>query len=115
MGHEDILACGGFVLCSLTAGIAGILFGCRLAAVNPNALQGTELTVIAAAILGGTSLFGGAGSIFKSVAGSVLLFTLGNGFNILNLGANSQGLVEGAVIIIAAAVYPLGDRSGRGL
>lgn len=104
---------GGFVLCSIMACIAGILFGCRLSSVNPNALQGAELTVIAATIIGGTSLFGGAGSVVKSVAGSILLFTLTNGFNILNLGANSQGIVEGVVIIAAAAVYTLGESRSR--
>lgn len=96
---------GAFVLSSVAAGFAGILFGCRLGAINPTALQGAELTVIAAAILGGTSLFGGAGSVVKTVAGALLLFTLTNGFNILNLGANYQGLIEGIVVVAAAAIY----------
>jgi ribose/xylose/arabinose/galactoside ABC-type transport system permease subunit len=99
---------GAFVLSSVAAGFAGVLFGCRLGAINPTALQGAELTVIAAAILGGTSLFGGAGSVFKTVAGALLLFTLTNGFNILNLGANYQGLIEGVVVVAAAAIYTLG-------
>jgi len=97
-----------FAMCSATAGFAGILFASRLRSMNPNAMQGTELTVIAAAILGGTSLFGGKGSVAKSVAGALLLFTLNNGFNIANLGANYQGLVEGVVIIVAAGVYTIG-------
>lgn len=99
---------GAFVLSSVAAGFAGILFGCRLGAINPTALQGAELTVIAAAILGGTSLFGGAGSVVKTVAGALLLFTLTNGFNILNLGANYQGLIEGIVVVAAAAIYTVG-------
>ena len=99
---------GAFILSSVAAGFAGILFGCRLGAINPTALQGTELTVIAAAILGGTSLFGGAGSVVKTVVGALLLFTLTNGFNILNLGANYQGLIEGIVVIAAAAIYTVG-------
>ncbi|WP_213981011.1 ABC transporter permease [Sphingomonas sp. dw_22] len=99
---------GAFVLSSVAAGFAGILFGCRLGAINPTALQGAELTVIAAAILGGTSLFGGAGSVVKTVVGALLLFTLTNGFNILNLGANYQGLIEGVVVVVAAAIYTIG-------
>lgn len=99
---------GAFVLSSVAAGFAGILFGCRLGAINPTALQGAELTVIAAAILGGTSLFGGAGSVVKTVVGALLLFTLTNGFNILNLGANYQGLIEGIVVVAAAAIYTVG-------
>ena len=66
--------------------------------------------MIAAAVLGGTSLFGGAGSVVKTVAGALLLFTLTNGFNILNLGANYQGVIEGTVLVAAAAIYTLGGR-----
>lgn len=104
---------GAFVLSSVAAGFAGVLFGCRLGAINPTALQGTELTVIAAAILGGTSLFGGAGSVVKTVAGALLLFTLTNGFNVLNLGANYQGLIEGIVVVAAAAIYTVGQDRRR--
>jgi D-xylose transport system permease protein len=103
---------GAFVLSGLAAGFAGALFASRLGAMNPTALQGTELTVIAAAILGGTSLFGGAGSVVKTVVGALILFTLTNGFNILNLGASYQGLVEGTVVIVAAAIYTVGGRRG---
>lgn len=100
----------GFILSSATAGFAGIMFGARLGAVNPTALQGSELTVIAAAILGGTSLFGGAGSVVKTLVGALVLFTLTNGFNILNLGANYQGLIEGSVVVAAAAIYTVGGK-----
>ncbi|HSI18934.1 MAG TPA: ABC transporter permease [Sphingomonas sp.] len=104
---------GAFILSSVAAGFAGILFGCRLGAINPTALQGSELTVIAAAILGGTSLFGGAGSVVKTVVGALLLFTLTNGFNILNLGASYQGLIEGVVVIASAAIYTVGGERRR--
>ncbi len=100
-----------FTFCSATAGIAGILFASRLRSINPAALTGAELTVIAAAILGGTSLFGGAGSVIKTLAGALLLYSLTNGFNILNLGANYQGLIEGIVVVVAAAIYTVGSRS----
>jgi D-xylose transport system permease protein len=99
---------GAFVLSSAAAGFAGVLFGCRLGAINPTALQGAELTVIAAAILGGTSLFGGAGNVLKTVVGALLLFTLTNGFNVIDLGASYQGLIEGMVVIAAAAIYTVG-------
>lgn len=104
---------GAFILSSAAAGFAGVLFGCRLGAINPTALQGTELTVIAAAILGGTSLLGGAGSVLKTVVGALLLFTLTNGFNVLDLGASYQGLIEGAVVIAAAAIYTVGGDRRR--
>jgi len=102
-----------FVFSSGAAGFAGILFASRLRSMNPAGLQGAELTVIAAAILGGTSLFGGAGSVIKTLAGALLLFSLTNGFNILNLGANWQGLIEGIVVIAAAAIYTVGGNKSK--
>ncbi|WP_061934684.1 ABC transporter permease [Aureimonas sp. AU22] len=102
-----------FVFSSATAGFAGILFASRLRSINPAGLQGAELTVIAAAILGGTSLFGGAGSVIKTLAGALLLFSLTNGFNILNLGANWQGLIEGIVVVVAAAIYTVGNKKAK--
>jgi D-xylose transport system permease protein len=102
---------GAFIFSALAAGFAGVLYASRFGAMNPTALQGEELTVIAAAILGGTSLFGGAGSVLKTVAGALVLYTLTNGFNVLNLGANYQGLIEGTVLIGAAAIYTVGGRS----
>ncbi len=102
-----------FVFCSMTAGFAGILFAARLRSMNPSGMQGAELTVIAAAILGGTSLFGGAGSVIKTLAGALLLYSLTNGFNILNLGANWQGLIEGCVVVAAAAIYTIGDKKSK--
>jgi D-xylose transport system permease protein len=102
-----------FILCSAAAGFAGVMFGSRLRSINPAALQGAELTVIASAILGGTSLFGGAGSVIKTLAGALLLFTLTNGFNMLNLGANYQGVLEGSVIVAAAAIYTVGGTRRR--
>lgn len=111
--NVNLYKLGAFVLSSLAAGFAGVLFGCRLGAINPTALQGAELSVIAAAILGGTSLFGGAGSVVKTVVGALLLFTLTNGFNILNLGANYQGLIEGIVVIAAAAIYTVEGKRRR--
>lgn len=103
-----------FVLNGLAAAFVGLLFAARLGAVLPNAMWGMELTVITAAILGGTSLFGGSGSVLKSVAGAVVLYSLVNGFDILGLGTSYQGVIEGVVLIIAAAIYTIGKRGRRG-
>lgn len=94
-----------FVLNGAAAAFVGVLFASRLGSVNPTGLTGFELTALAAAILGGTSLFGGLGTVGKSIVGALILFTLKNGFNVLNLGANYQGLIEGAVLIVAAGIY----------
>lgn len=102
-----------FVLNGAVAAFVGVLYAGKFGAVDPNALTGTELTVIAAAVLGGTALFGGSGSVVKSAVGALILFTLDNGFNILNLGANYHGVVQGVVIIAATAVYTVAARRRR--
>jgi D-xylose transport system permease protein len=99
-----------FILNGLAAAFVGILFAARIGAVLPNAMSGLELTVITAAILGGTSLYGGSGSVLKSVAGAVVLFSLVNGFDIVGLGSSYQGVISGIVLVIAAAIYTVGKR-----
>jgi D-xylose transport system permease protein len=99
-----------FILNGLAAAFVGILFSARLGSVLPNAMSGLELTVITAAILGGTSLYGGSGSVLKTIAGSIVLFSLVNGFDIVGLGSSYQGVISGVVLIIAAAVYTVGKR-----
>lgn len=101
---------GAFLLTGVSASLAGLLYAGKFGAVNPTALVNEELPVLAAAILGGTSLFGGSGYVVKSVIGALILASLGDGFNVLNLGANYQYLVQGAVIIAAAAVYTVAGR-----
>lgn len=101
-----------FVLSGLMASFVGVIFASRLGAVNPEAMTGWELTAIAAAILGGTSLFGGVGSAFKAVIGALILAVLSNGFNILNVGSEWQQLVQGAVILVAAGTYTVAARRG---
>lgn len=99
-----------FVLNGAAAAFVGVLYCSRLGSINPTGLSGYELTALAAAILGGTSLFGGLGTVGKSLVGALILFTLQNGFNILNLGANWQGVIEGAVLITAAGIYTVSAR-----
>ena len=99
-----------FVLNGTAAAFVGVLYAARLASINPTGLSGFELTALAAAILGGTSLFGGLGSVSKSLVGALILITLTNGFNVLNLGANYQGLIEGVVLIVAAGMYTVSLR-----
>jgi D-xylose transport system permease protein len=99
-----------FVLNGAAAAFVGVLYAARLGSINPTGLSGFELTALAAAILGGTSLFGGLGSVLKSLIGALILVTLKNGFNVLNLGANWQGLIEGLVLIVAAGMYTVSLR-----
>ena len=111
--NVDLYKMVPFVLTGLAAAFVGLLYAGRFDSVDPNALTGEELTIIAGAILGGTSLFGGAGYVAKSVLGILVLYTLSNGFNVLNLGANYQYVVQGAVLIAASAVYTIAARAPK--
>jgi D-xylose transport system permease protein len=110
----DVYKMGAFVLNGAMAGVVGVLYAGRFNSVNPTVLTGGELTVIAAAVLGGTSLFGGSGYVGKSVVGALILFTLSNGFNVLNIGANYQNVVQGGVLVAAAALYTVTNQNERG-
>ncbi|WP_430781732.1 ABC transporter permease [Actinoplanes sp. G11-F43] len=94
-----------FVVNGTVAALVGVLYAGRFNSVDPTVLTGGELTVIAAAVLGGTSLFGGSGFVTKSVVGTLILFTLSNGFNVLNIGSNYQNVVQGTVLVAAASLY----------
>jgi D-xylose transport system permease protein len=103
-----------FVLNGFVAAGVGVLYAGKFNSVDPTLLTGSELTVIAAAVLGGTSLFGGSGYVTKSVIGTLILFTLSNGFNVLNIGSNYQNVVQGSVLVAAAALYTATSARGRG-
>lgn len=101
-----------FVLSGMAAAFAGLIFAGRYQSMNPQALSGEELIVITAAILGGTSLFGGVGNVIKSVIGALILTSLDNGMNFMNVDTSWQGVISGAVLVGAAAIYTLGRGEG---
>jgi len=105
---------GAFVINGFVAAAVGVLYAGKFNSIDPTALTGGELTVIAAAVLGGTSLFGGSGYVAKSVIGTLILFTLSDGFNVLNIGSNYQDVVQGGVLIAAASLYTVTSTRGRG-
>jgi ribose/xylose/arabinose/galactoside ABC-type transport system permease subunit len=93
----------GFVLCSLLAGIAGILLSSRLgSAVHVSGL-GYEFQVVAAVVLGGVSLAGGIGSLFGVALGVLILSFLSNGLGMLKLATEWQQVITGLIIIGAVA------------
>jgi D-xylose transport system permease protein len=106
---------GAFVLNGVVAAAVGVLYAGRFNSVDPTVLTGGELTVIAAAVLGGTSLLGGSGFVAKSVVGTLILFTLSNGFNVLNIGSNYQNVVQGGVLVAAATLYTATSSRRRNL
>lgn len=93
-----------YMISGLTAAAAGLLLTARFGSGSPRAGVGEELTVIAAVVIGGTSLFGGQGNIKGSMLGVLLITMVGNAVNLLGVGSAYDQLVQGAVIFIAAAL-----------
>ena len=87
--------------------ISGILLTARVAAAEPNAGIGYELTAIGAVIIGGTSLAGGKGSVQYTLTGILLLGILDNGLNMLGLPSYYQLVVKGVIIVIAVLLDKL--------
>lgn len=85
----------------LAAGLGGLLMTARLASGRPYIGQGLEMDVIAACILGGTSLFGGKGTIIGTLVGALMIGVINNGLILLGIGTNVQMIVKGAIIIAA--------------
>jgi ribose transport system permease protein len=90
-------------LASLFAAVGGMLLVARLTMGNPNAGMGAELQAIAAAVVGGASLFGGRGTIGGCFIGAILFTTIGNGANLLGVNPFWQMVIEG--LLIAGVVY----------
>jgi ribose/xylose/arabinose/galactoside ABC-type transport system permease subunit len=90
-----------YVICGMLAALSGILLASRMNSGQPNAGQMYELDVIAAVVVGGTSLFGGRGSIAGTFIGAMLIGVLRNGLNLLNVGSYVQMVVLGVVILLA--------------
>ncbi len=96
-----------YVLCGVLAALSGILLSSRMNSGQPNAGTMYELDVIAAVVVGGTSLFGGRGSIVGTFFGAMLIAVLRNGLNLMNVGSYVQQVVVGVVILLAVAVDQL--------
>ncbi len=113
-GNEEAAALSGirvglvkvstFAFSGLAAGIAGAIAVSRIASGQPQAGTGLELQAIAAIILGGTSIYGGRGAVWRSLSGVLLLALINNGFNILNANPFYKDLTTGVIIILAVAL-----------
>ena len=104
------VAMWAYVLSGLAAGLSGILLTAQLAAGAPQAAAGLEFSVIAAVVLGGTSLSGGSGTITGTTLGVLLLGVLSSGFLMLNVSSYYQDVARGLVLLLAVALDQLGHR-----
>jgi D-xylose transport system permease protein len=102
-----------FVLCSFTAGIAGVVYASRLQSISTN-VDGGQLVLyaVAAAVIGGTSLFGGRGKAIHGVLGGIVIAAIDNGMGLVGFTAASQLMVT-ALVLLAAVIIDALSRRGR--
>jgi ribose transport system permease protein len=95
---------GTFAFSGFAAGVAAAILVSRISSGQAQAGAGMELQAIAAVILGGTSIYGGVGAVWRSLAGVFLLALINNGFNILNANPFYKDLTTGVIILSAVAL-----------
>jgi D-xylose transport system permease protein len=101
-----------FVLCSTLAALGGVLSAARLASSSQQAGTGdVNLNAIAAAVIGGTSLFGGRGSAYSALLGIIVIQAISNGLTLLNLSSSLRYMITGGVLAIAVIVDSLARHS----
>jgi len=93
-----------YIGCGACAGLAGVLVASRLNAGYPRAGELYELDAVAAVVVGGTSLFGGRGSIWGTLAGAFFIGILNNGLNLYNVSPYDQMIAKGAVLLAATSL-----------
>lgn len=101
-----------FMLCSTFAALGGVLSAARLASASQQAGTGdVNLNAIAAAVIGGTSLFGGRGSAWSALLGIIVIQSIANGLTLLNLSSSLRYMITGAVLAIAVIVDSMARQS----
>ena len=103
---------GAYGVCGLTSGVAAVVLTARLNSAQPTAGIMYELDAIAATVIGGTSLFGGEGTLVGALIGALIMGVLRNGLNLLNVSSFVQQIVIG-VVIIAAVLIDTALKRGR--
>ena len=98
------ITAASFIICSMLAGFGGFVTITQIGAVGPAYGEQVEFAAIAAAVLGGVSLFGGRGSVAGTVFGAILIKTTQNGLNLLDANPYVYPLVTASIIFIAVAV-----------
>jgi ribose transport system permease protein len=102
-----------YVVVGVAAALAGILVSARLNVASPTVGQDAALAGITAALLGGTSLYGGVGSVVGTLEGLLIIAVLGNGLNLLGVSTAYQTLATGFVLVVAVLLESLTHGHGR--
>lgn len=95
---------GVYTIAGLLSGLAGLVLSSRIGSGQPGLAVGIELDAIAAAVIGGTSLSGGIGTIWGTIIGALIIGVLNNGLDLLNVSAYWQTIVKGSIIVVAVIV-----------
>ena len=101
-----------FMMCSTLAAVGGLLAAARLASANQSSGGGdTNLNAIAAAVIGGASLFGGRGTAFSALLGVIVIQSISSGLTLLTLDSSVQFMVTGVVLVLAVIVDSISRRT----
>jgi len=100
-----------YIISSVLAALAGVLTASRIGVAIANTGEGWELQSIAASVIGGTSLFGAIGSVSGPLLGAILISTINNGANLVNLNSFWQQVITGALIIVIVYLDQLRRRA----
>jgi inositol transport system permease protein len=95
---------GVYTIAGLLSGLAGLVLSSRVGSGQPGLGVGYELDAIAAAVIGGTSLSGGVGTIWGTIIGALIIGVLNNGLDLLNVSAYWQTIIKGSIIVVAVIV-----------
>jgi ribose transport system permease protein len=100
----NVVRLATFTLSGLAAGIAGAILVSEVSTAQWNANTGIEFDAITAIVLGGTSLLGGEGAIWRSVLGAIFLQMIGNGFDLLGTRPELQYVIKGVILAVAVSL-----------
>ena len=90
-----------YVLCGFTAALAGVMLMARVRVGEPNGSANYDMDALAAAVIGGTAMSGGVGTLAGTLAGVLIMAMVNNILNLIGADPNMQGVIRGAIILVA--------------
>lgn len=98
-----------YVLCGFTAALAGVMLMARVRVGEPNGSTGYDMDALAAAVIGGTAMSGGVGTLAGTLAGVLIMAIMNNILNLVGADPNLQGVIKGGIILIAVLIQRQND------